>query len=282
MKNFYKIILILLISNLGFSQTSKTIHNKDGLTVSYALSKFGNSVNPGTGTTFSKYKLRLTVQNSTSKFWAYNAINSISSKNVKSGIIKLDDETFCWNGGRSNIDHFCIEDNCSDFPRYSNVAAPHQVICPSSKQECEKTFLYPTDLVGEPEIEWTSWGFIEMLKEPTANLQNTNLSKNTIGQSKQANSSIKKVEPKENKVLSSDENYQLGDNYYDGLNGFPKDYVKARFYYEKVNSNDIKEGAAACCLSSMYKKGNGVAVDLILAEQYAKKKRALGVYSSCR
>jgi hypothetical protein len=163
----------VLLANLGFSQTSKTIHNQQGVTVSYTLSKIGNDVNLATGTNFSKYKLHLTVQNSSSKFWEYNAINSISSKNVKGGILKLDDETFCWNGGRSTIDHFCIEDNCNNFPRYNNIAAPHQVICPNGTQECEKTFLYPTDLAGEPEIEWTSWGFVEMLNNDGSSKQNT-------------------------------------------------------------------------------------------------------------
>jgi hypothetical protein len=174
MKSLFKTLLILLIANLGFAQSSKTIHNKDGLTVSYVLSKIGSDVNPATGTNFYKYNLHLTVQNSSSKFWAYNAINSINSKNIKSGILNTNDETFCWNGGSSKIDHFCIEDNCTDFPRYNNVAAPHQVICPSSTQECEKTFLYPTELVGDPEIEWTSWGFVEMLVETNTNNKNHN------------------------------------------------------------------------------------------------------------
>jgi hypothetical protein len=172
MKTKLQLILILLIANLGYSQTSKTIHNKLGVTVSYELSKIGNDVNPATETNFTKYILHLTVQNSSSKFWAYNDINSISAKNVRSGILNRDDEKYCRNGGFSTIDHFCIEDNCTDFPRYNNVAAPHQVICPSSTQECEKIFLYPTDLAGNPEIEWTSWGFVEMLNNDVTNKQN--------------------------------------------------------------------------------------------------------------
>jgi hypothetical protein len=181
MKNLFKTFLILLIVNLGFSQTSKTILNKDGLTVSYVLSKIGNVVNPITGTNFSKYNLHLTVNNSSSKFWAFNGVNSISSKDVKGGILKIDDETYVWNGGHSIIDHFCIEDNCTDFPRYDNVAAPHQVICPNSTQECEKVFLHPTDLAGDPEIIWTTWSFEEMVSK------NIDIKQNTVSSKKNTN-----------------------------------------------------------------------------------------------
>ncbi len=182
MKIFHKTILVLLISNFGFPQSSKIIHNKDGLSVIYLLSKIGNQLNSESGTNFTKYNLHLIVKNSSSKYWAYNAINSINSKNIKSGIVNSNDERFMRNGGFSTIDHFCIEDNCVDFPRYNSVAAPHQVICPSGIQECEKTFLYPTDVAGEPEIEWTSWGFVEMLNNDENNKQNTISSKSKIGQ----------------------------------------------------------------------------------------------------
>ncbi len=281
MKKLYKTLLVILIANLGYSQTSKIIHNVDGLSVIYLLSKIGNQVNSDSGTNFTKYNLHLIVKNSSSKYWAYHAINGLSSKNLKSGILNSNDERFMRNGGLSKIDHFSIEDNCFDFPRYNSVAAPHQVICPGGIQECEKTFLYPNDVAGEPEIEWASWGFTEMQKEQTTNMQNTILSKNTIGQSKKVITTNKNDEIQINKVLNAEENYQLGMNYYNGLKGFSKDFTKARFYFEKVKSNDVKEASAACNLGDIYTLGNGVAVDKIFAKQYYKRACDLGHHSGC-
>jgi tetratricopeptide (TPR) repeat protein len=272
MKKYLQIILIVLLANLGFSQTSKTIHNKLGVTVSYTLSKIGNDVNQATGTNFSKYKLHLTVQNSSSKFWAYNDINSISSKNVKSGILNRDDEKYCRNGSFSQIDHFCIEDNCTDFPRYDNVAAPHQVICPSSTQECEKIFLYPTDLAGEPEIEWTSWGFVEMKTNPTDN-QNKTIYKKLL-ESPTNITNKKTINDHDAKYtnVSSVSNRKKGEYYQYGLEGYSKDFSQAIIYYEKA----IKEGDEYTAhifrtLGHMYKDGEGVAQNNQIALDYFKK-----------
>ncbi len=157
-------IFFIIFGHVSFAQESKIIFNEQGVTVTYHLSEMGLMKNPETGTAFNRYIIYLEVNNSSNKYWAYNSINILRCKNIKSGIISDPDERFCVNNGRAQIDHFCIEDNCSDFPRYNNVAAPHQVICPNSTQKCQKEFLHPTDLAGEPEIEWTSWGFTEMIE----------------------------------------------------------------------------------------------------------------------
>ena len=189
MKIIYKHILILLIANLGFAQSSKTIFSEQGIAVNYNLSKTGTTTNTKTGTVFYEYKLVTTITNSSSKYWAYGPGCSLKVENISSNLITPSDEKFCKNNGRANVDHFCIEDNCNNFPQVSGVANPHQVICPNSTQKCELKFLHPDGLAGEPQISWWGWQFKEQIGDMTNKPQVV----------KQTNSSNKKVEPKANK-----------------------------------------------------------------------------------
>ena len=123
---------------------------------------------------FNRYKIIVTIQNSNAKYWEYSSCSlkaeTIPSKVLSSG---SSDDKFYNNNRLQWIDHFCIEDNCSDFPRYNNIAAPHQVICPNGTQKCEKEFLYPTSLAGEPNISWWGWIFTEMKGEVKQNTATT-------------------------------------------------------------------------------------------------------------
>ena len=165
MKKIYIIFLIFANVNLSHSQSSQTIHDKDGLQVSYNLLQIGSSANPITGTNFTKYKLILTVNNTSSKYWNCSHGQTISSKMLNGNTLNSSDERYMRNGGFSTIDHFSIEDNCPDYPRQGNAAAPHQVICPNSSQIGQSTFIHPTDLVGSPEITWTIGTYFEMVED---------------------------------------------------------------------------------------------------------------------
>jgi hypothetical protein len=173
MKRIYKILFILLTPNLGFSQTNQTVFdNNKGLSVTYSIEKDGKKTNPETGFEFNKYKLTVIVNNQTDKFYAVDG--SLQYDGIKSGVVKnKSDDRFHHNNNDATVNHFCIEDNCIDFPSQGTAAKPHQIICPNSSQKCEKEFLHPDVLASPATVSWFGWGFTEMIGKITSNSRNT-------------------------------------------------------------------------------------------------------------
>jgi hypothetical protein len=259
MKTNFITFLIVLIANLVFSQTNQTVFdNKNGVTVTYSLERIGTKTNPETGFEFNKYKLTVILNNQTDKFYAVDG--SLQYDGLKSGVIKnKSDDRFHHNNNDATVNHFCIEDNCSDFPSQGTAAKPHQIICPNSSQKCEKEFVHPDDLASPATVSWFGWGFREMIgnvkngSEANKNNESRNKKVNTNTQSNFNDLWVKYFKIKQEAHDSG--NWEYGKALYDyciqkncneilksenvnQLKEILKEYENIKIKYTKTNQNN--------------------------------------------
>lgn len=165
---------------LGFTQSSKTIFDKLGVTISYMYNTNGTIQNPETGKIYNKYTLTAEIYNSTNTYFEINGFEISLSFEAKSN------DKFIWNnstgtgdGGTGDIDFQIGPKNCTNYP---NDGRAHLcVVCPHSSLKRNFTFVYPK---GEtPPIEWNSGNIVEIFDS-----QQTK--SNIINQSKYGNSDL--------------------------------------------------------------------------------------------
>lgn len=157
----------------GFTQSSQTIFNKEGVTISYIYNTNGTIQNPETGKIYNKYILTAEAYNSTNTYFEINGFEISLSFGAKSN------DMFIWNNTTGDIDFQIGVQNCTNYP---NDGRAHLcVVCPYSSLKRSFTFVYPK---GEtPPIEWNAGNIVEILGS-----QQTK--SNIINQSKYGNNDL--------------------------------------------------------------------------------------------
>ena len=154
--------ILFLFTTIAFCQTSKTIFNKLGVSVSYTYENIGTIENPETNKNFTKYKFVLKIVNSTTKYFevgtnaAYDEM--LVSNDLEYKYESKADARFNHNNsgsGQLNFNYYHGADGCKGKYKSDDTIARFFVTCPNSEAQMEGEFVYPTSFGNEPPIIWT-------------------------------------------------------------------------------------------------------------------------------
>ena len=205
-----KIIITTILSSitiLTFSQSTKTILNDFGVSITYSYENIGSIENPETGTNFTKYRLILKAINNSGKFFEVNATVKYDEMKVGTELKSKEDHNFnrskaIW--GKSSLDLRSYRGPafCNNKYKSEESRARWLVMCPNSEAKLEGEFVYPTDFGSNPPIEYFDVNIIEVktINESAPNKQYVSASKqvtNNASQKSNNNNSASKITAKD-------------------------------------------------------------------------------------
>jgi TPR repeat protein len=259
MKNLCKIIIILLITNLGFAQNTgkKGTYGLAGGTIGKKQETPKNSVSKTeTNFTNSCYKnfafsLKNYGYNKDGKFYSWG----IKVKNNYNQAVQLKYKLIV---GNDNNGNGTLTYYIKPGETYANDYGKAKAVIVDNNSDKYKIEVTEVCFEGQDCIHN---GYVECNGKQKLISNTENSTTNSISEHNKKFSNV-----------NTTPNRKKGEYYQYGLEGYPKDFSQAIIYYEKaINEGDEYTPHILVTLGYMYKEGEGVAQNNQIALDYFKK-----------